>query len=226
MLLAAALIVAQAVVAFAIGGPVSDAARIAYTAPPPKPDQVAAGVRFAFTLVGIVFIVVAIGELVLGLLDLRGSNVARIITWIFNGLVVLCFGCLGVLSLGRSDSNIATTGTPNQDGVDPVKFNKAVADAFPSWSGAVSGTLFVLVLIAALASIILLALPASNEYFRRRREGEGDAAFDLAYPATPGYPPVPTPPPPAAPPAPPPAAPPADDDEPPAAPPPAAPPPA
>src|SRR6266545_3094681 len=108
MILAAVLCVAIAIVVFATMGPVADAARAAYTAPPPKPDQIAAGVQVFFTIVAVVFLLVAVGEVVLGLLDLRGSNVARIISWVFNGLVVLCFGCFGALSLGRGNPTVTT----------------------------------------------------------------------------------------------------------------------
>jgi len=210
MILAAVLCVAIAIVVFATMGPVADAARAAYTAPPPKPDQIAAGVQVFFTIVAVVFLLVAVGEVVLGLLDLRGSNVARIISWVFNGLVVLCFGCFGALSLGRGNPTV-TTGTRNPDGVDTATFNKAVEDAFPSWSGPAFGTLIALAVIAALISIILLALPASNAFFRRGRGGPDTGMTELAYPTVPGYPPVPVAPPPApaTPPAPPAAEPPA-----------------
>src|SRR5213078_2894204 len=98
-----------------------------------------------------------------GLLDLGGSRVARILTWVFSGLLVLCFGCLGALSLGNR--NPATiNSSPNQDGVDPAKFGQAVADAFPSWSGLVYGTLLALTELALIVSIVLLALPATNAY--------------------------------------------------------------
>ena len=203
MLLAAALLVAISVVVFATAGPVVDAARAAYTAPPPKPDQVAAGVRLLFTIVAVVFLLVAIGQVILGLFVLRGSKVARILTWVVNGLTVLCFGCLGALALGRTSTSNAT-GTPNQDGVDPVKFSNAVADAFPSWSGPAFGTLLAVIELALIVTILLLALPSSHPYFRRGRDAVDTDMGELAYPTVPGYPPIPNePPPPPAPAAPP-----------------------
>src|SRR5690349_10801639 len=114
MILAALFIVAAAVALLATSGPVVDAARNAYTAPPPKPDQVASGVRLVFIIIAAIYLLVAIGEVLLGVFDLRGSNAARIVTWVFNGLVVLCFGCLGALSLGGNRNPGTITSTPNQ----------------------------------------------------------------------------------------------------------------
>jgi hypothetical protein len=205
MILAAILIVGAAVALLLTSGPVVNAARDAYTAPPPKPDQVAAGVRLVFIVIAAIYLLVAVGELILGLFTLRGSNAARIVTWVFNGLVVLCFGCLGALSLGGNRNPGTITSTPNQDGVDPAKFSKAVTDAVPSWSGPTMGALLITTELALIVSIVLLALPASNAFFRRRQEIIG---AEPAYPGMPGYPPVPgyppAGPPPAGPPAPPP----------------------
>lgn len=187
MLLTAALLVAISIVVFATAPPVVDAARKAYTAPPPKPDQVAAGVQLLFTVVAVLFLVVAVGQVLLGVFSLRGSKVARILTWIVDGLAVLCFGCLGTLALGRTNTTTGT-GTPNQDGVDPVKFSNAVADAFPSWSGPAFGALLAIIELCLIVAILLLALPSSHPFFRKEQQ-VGDA--ELAYPTVPAYPPVP-----------------------------------
>jgi hypothetical protein len=192
MLLTAALLVAISIVVFATAPPVVDAARKAYTAPPPKPDQVAAGVQLLFTVVAVIFIVVAVGQVLLGLFSLRGSKVARILTWIVDGLAVLCFGCLGTLALGRTNTSTGT-GTPNQDGVDPVKFSNAVADAFPSWSGPAFGALLAIIELCLIVAILLLALPSSHPFFRKEQVGEVDLTYPTvpAYPTVPGEPPVP-----------------------------------
>jgi len=190
MIVTAGLLVAISVVVFATAGPVVDAARAAYTAPPPKPDQVAAGVQLLFTIVAVIFLLVAVGQVLLGVFVLRGAKVARILTWVLNGLAVLCFGCVGALSLGRASTSNAT-GTPNQDGVDPVKFSNAVADAFPSWSGPAFGTLLAIIELGLIVTILLLALPSSHPFFRPGRGRDTDLT-DLAYPAVPAYPPVPS----------------------------------
>jgi len=189
MLLTAALLVAISIVVFVTASPVVDAARKAYTAPPPKPDQVAAGVQLLFTVVAVIFLVVAVGQVLLGLFSLRGSKVARILTWIVDGLAVLCFGCIGTLALGRTSTS-AGTGTPNQDGVDPVKFSNAVADAFPSWSGPSFGVLLAVIELCLIVAILLLALPMSHPWFRKSR-GVDEGNVELAYPTVPAYPPVP-----------------------------------
>jgi len=189
MLFTAALLVAISIVVFVTASPVVDAARKAYTAPPPKPDQVAAGVQLLFTVVAVIFLVVAVGQVLLGLFSLRGSKVARILTWIVDGLAVLCFGCLGTLALGRANTSTGT-GTPNQDGVDPVKFSHAVADAFPSWSGPAFGALLAIIELCLIVAILLLALPTSHPFFRKEQVGE----VDLTYPTVPAYPPTPAPP--------------------------------
>ncbi len=187
MILAAILIVGAAVVLLATAGPVVNAARDAYTAPPPKPDQVAAGVRLVFIVFAAIYLLVAVGEVILGVFDLRGSKAARIITWVFNGLGVLCFGCLGLLSLGGNRNPGTITSTPNQDGVDPAKFSKAITDAVPSWSGPSMGVLLTLTEPALIVSIVLLALPASNAYYAGRQD-----MGEPGYPGAPGYPPVPS----------------------------------
>jgi hypothetical protein len=189
MILTAALLVAISIVVFATAPPVVDAARKAYTAPPPKPDQVAAGVQLLFTIVAVLFLIVAVGQVVLGVFNLRGSKVARILTWIVDGLAVLCFGCIGTLALGRTNTSNAT-GTPNQDGVDPVKFSNAVADAFPSWSGPAFGALLAIIELCLIVAILLLALPSSHPWFRKEQISDAE----LAYPTVPAYPPTPAPP--------------------------------
>jgi len=191
MILAALLLIAVAVVGIAASGPVVDAARANYTAAPPKPDQIADGFRlFVYIAAGVV-VLMGVVQVVLAIFDLGGARVARILTWVFTGLTVLCCGCGGSVFLGDSNS-VTITSTPNQDGVDQAKFGKAVVDAIPSWFQPSFGALLGLIEIALIVAIVLLALPASNAYFSRAPEP--DTGFPTmpeypAYPPAPGYPP-------------------------------------
>ena len=193
MLLTAALLVAISIVVFATAAPIVDAARKAYTAAPPKPDQVAAGLQLLFTVVAVLFLVVAVGQVLLGVFNLRGSKVARILTWILNGLAVLCFGCLGSIFLGRANPG-NTSGPVNQDGVDTAKFAKALADAVPSWSGPSLGVLLAIIELCLILAILLLALPAAHPWFRKERASDVELTYPTvpAYPSVPGEPPVPS----------------------------------
>ncbi len=111
-------------------------------------------------LIGVLGIALA----VLAVLVIRGSRVARILSWVTAGVYVFCGLCTS-----------ATAGIGLASGV----------------RGGVVALLFPLVtLIGALAVVILLALPVSNEYFARPVQSwQAPAGFG---PATPPASPPPT----------------------------------
>ncbi len=77
--------------------------------------------------------------------------------------------------------------------------SRQIADAVPAWVKATSLTILVINLLASILVIILLALPAANQFFRRGRAvPEANLAYP-GYPPMPGYPQPPAGPPPAGP---------------------------
>jgi len=99
--------------------------------------------------------------LILAFFVLRGSNGARITTWVISGLMLLCsIGGFGLMAL---------IGSSDVDGVDFAAATEAGLAAVPSWYNAFSTISLVISVLAYLLVIILLALPASNEYFRKDR---------------------------------------------------------
>ncbi|GAA4892039.1 hypothetical protein LX16_2078 [Stackebrandtia albiflava] len=110
----------------------------------------------------IVTIVPALIYLVLAVFNLRGSNPARITTWVFSGLMLVCSlltaGLAGLLS-----------GMGPTDGVDIGEATEAGMAVLPSWYGAFTVVSMVVSIVCYLAVIILLALPASNRFFRKDR---------------------------------------------------------
>lgn len=153
---------------------VHDAAKQAYSGLP-NGDQIVSITQFAMIGGLVVTIVVGIGFAVLGALDLRGSKVARIITWVVAGLGALCCGggsVAGNLTSGASRGNV--------NGVDMTKAAEQVKAAYPSWYQPTVTTLDVLIMVALVVVIILLALPAAGPYFRRPVALPRDP--DLPYP--------------------------------------------
>lgn len=99
--------------------------------------------------------------LILAFFVLRGSNGARITTWVISGLMLLCsIGGVGIMAL---------IGASSVDGVDFAEATEAGLAAVPSWYNAFSTVSLVVSVLAYLLVIILLALPASNDYFRKDR---------------------------------------------------------
>jgi hypothetical protein len=131
----------------------------------------------------------AAGAVVLGLLVGKGKNPARIVTWVLAGIGVLCYGC-GLAGSAVSSSLQNMSGAASDPQAEEVQ--RRVTEAIPAWQPAVSTIASVIVLLAFLAVIILLALPVSNDFFRREQEvwvpptWPGDAAA--------GFPPPPAPP--------------------------------
>jgi hypothetical protein len=177
------------------------------------PDAEAAQVAFNIAIyvsVG-VGVLLAAGATILGVLVGKGKNPARIVTWVLAGIGVLCFGCGTIFNAagGALNDQMAQNADP-----EALELQRRIEAAVPAWQNTVSIVISILLLIIYLAIIILLALPASNEFFRKEQEVWVPPAFpagDPGYPAGGGFPP---------------AAPPASPPPPAAAPPPAAPPPA
>jgi len=162
-----------------------DAARRAYTGLP-NADTVIAAMR-ASQIAGVALaVLVAVGFVILAAFNLRGSNAARIVTWVVTGIGVLCFGCgaIGVAATGFL-TNLQPGSTA---GPDPGDAARRISAATPGWLKPTSLTIEIVNLLAVILIIILLALPAANEYFRRR--GAMAEIPVMPYPSVPGYPPA------------------------------------
>jgi hypothetical protein len=176
LFLVAFLELVDAIIGFSVYPKISDAIKDVYAG---TDVESAEGVISATTIIGAVInLLFAAGLAVLGILDGRGRNVARIITWVVGGLSLCCLGAgLGSSALVSSVNNDSSTGGPSSSEVQD-----RISAALPSWYEGTTVTVAVVSLLAMLAVIILLALPASNEFFRKQPAG-----FDPSM----GYPPYP-----------------------------------
>jgi hypothetical protein len=115
-------------------------------------------------------VVLAIIFVVLAILVSRGSRVGRILTWVFGGLALCCIG--GFTAVGLLFGEAAWNASREQNPTLPTyaEYERQLDAALPSWYGPVSTILGVVTLLALLGAIILLALPASHPYFRKREE--------------------------------------------------------
>lgn len=149
-------------------------------------ETVAVVVSVAVVVIGLLF---AIGLVVLAVLNNKGRNASRITTWVVGGIALCCTGLnLAGNALGGS------MGGQNGDVPSQDEINRQLDAALPSWYEPVSMVLTVIGLLALLAALILLALPASNEFFRKRQPAWEPPAFGAAYPGYPPAPGYPTPP--------------------------------
>lgn len=113
------------------------------------------------SIIGIAVITILIALLLAGLAlgVLRGSNVARIITWVLCGIGILC-GCCGIFS-----SFSRTTFSGGNQAQEEL--GRALTDSVPGWSSAIGGGLSGLQTLGYIAIAVLLALPAANAFFRK-----------------------------------------------------------
>lgn len=133
-------------------------------------------------------LLLAVGLVVLALLNNRGKNASRITTWVLGGVLLCCTG--GGLLNGVS-GGLTGGGSTNGDLPSGEEIQRRLQDALPSWYGPVSLLLGLVSLLALLAALILLALPKANEFFRKPRtawEPPVPGAAYPGYPATPGHP--------------------------------------
>lgn len=226
LFLVAALQVLSLILSLTVIGPVTDVYEEAY-ADVPEIGGAAGTIGVLSAVVSGGFsLLVAVALVVLALFNNRGKNPARIVTWVLGAVLLCCFG-FGLVGQAAS-SALTMGGTTGPDMPDQAELQRMLEEALPGWYTPVNIGLGVISLLALLVALILLALPASNEYFRKPQAAgqlmpgsmyPGYPQGEPAYPQVPGYPQAPAhpPAPPTSPPAPPapPAAPPANPPTPP-----------
>jgi hypothetical protein len=158
----AALYVATFVATIATMGTVMDIYRDAYAGTDLEGTEGIAG--GASVLVGAVMLLVAIGVVVLAILNNMGKNASRIVTWVLGGLALCCSG--GMLALEGMFTGMQA---PDVDGPDPAAVQRALEAALPDWYNTLGWVTSIGSILALIGALVLLALPASNEFFRAPR---------------------------------------------------------
>jgi MFS family permease len=116
-------------------------------------------------IVGIsVTTLLAVGLGVLAFFLRRGSQGARITTWVLGGLCVLCSVC------GLAGTAIGSSMSGNGNNPDVEELTRIIEENTPAWQTTLSVALTLVNLVTLIAVIVLLALPASNDYFRKQQE--------------------------------------------------------
>lgn len=144
------------------------------------------GTGLATTVVVIVVVIGAIfsiGYAILGFFDYRGSNAARIVTWVIGGVTLCCSGgSVGNTSFVHTDTGASSSTTT---------FDTDLTNAIPGWTLVTARVLGAVVLLSIIAVIILLVMPASNAYFKPRVEGLLGYQYGQPGQPAPGLPPYP-----------------------------------
>lgn len=115
-------------------------------------------------------IVVAVLMLVLALLNALGNRVGRILSWVFQPLVLVCGGIVLAGSLFAASLmqwSFDNSGDEQLENLDAAALVEAAYGAFPSWSFLVDWAVVLLATLGSLLVIVLLAVPSSNAYFRK-----------------------------------------------------------
>lgn len=146
------------------------------------PMEDSAGVIMAVSIgVAALFVVIfAVGFITLGVLDLKGKQPARIVTWVMAGLLLCCAGA----GTATNGTGMSFSGSSSTNGVDAEELQRRLEAATPGWVHPVSVSLSALQALIALAVIILLVLPAANAYFRKPAPNAGWTPPYPTYPTT------------------------------------------
>ncbi len=162
--LLAALQVISAIVQFSVLGTYSDVTKKAF-ADTSVGDAASTATAAVVAVGAVVSLLFAVGYVVLAIFDGRGRQPARIVTWALLGVSLCCggYGLVGNATGGFTGNNRRVEGAPSQS-----ELQQMLKDALPSWYQPVILLLGIIALLAAITVIILLALPASNQFFRKQ----------------------------------------------------------
>ena len=148
----------------------------------------------AASVVGVVInILFAAGLAILAIYNNRGKQGARITTWVVGGIFLCCNG-FGLLGNALGSTFDFGSGSTDPNVPDQAEIQRRLNEELPGWYSPVTITMAVLTVLALLGALILLALPASNAFFRKQPAGWEPSVPGSAYPGYPssGTPPYPT----------------------------------
>lgn len=115
---------------------------------------------------GVLAIIVAILWVVLGVLVNRGNRIARILTWVFGGVAVLCSA--GGAASGEFSEGIYNNTADTATGESAQRVYDSIQAALPDWYTPVTTFMSFVGVAGVLLAVVLLAFPSSQPYFRRR----------------------------------------------------------
>ena len=183
--LVAAVSLITAVMTISVVGKTSEVYRELYAGTAAEGTE---GVIVGASVVGVVISVLfAAGLVVLAIFNNRGRNGARITTWVIGGISLCCNG-FGLAGTALTSSMSLDDGP---GGPSAAEVERRLGEALPSWYDPATITLTVMSLLALLGAIVLLALPASNAYFRKPAAAGWDPSLPYPYPGAGQQPPYP-----------------------------------
>lgn len=118
--------------------------------------------------ISIVTLLFAVAIGILGYFNSKGRNGARIATWVLAGIGLACGVCSGMAAPFGTAADTSVSGGDDM--------TRAVNDALarievPAWQNTVSIVLLIISTLLYLAVIVLLAMPKSNDFFRKEPHG-------------------------------------------------------
>lgn len=123
-----------------------------------------AGISTATTVASaVISLLFAAGLVALAVLNAKGKNPARIVTWVLGGILVCLSGC-GLLGTAVSMQSMQSD---NLGGFDPSELERLMTERLPGWYEPVSLATSLIGLLSLVVALILLALPAANQFFRK-----------------------------------------------------------
>lgn len=154
------------IVAISIMGTVTDVFREEFAGTEAEgAEGIAAAFYVAVAAINLLF---AVGLVVLALLNNKGKNPARIVTWVLGGISLCCAG-FGLLTSGMGGAGSNSFGSGD---IDQEQLQQRLEDALPSWYDAANLSVLIISILALAAAMLLLALPQSNEFFRKPQQVE------------------------------------------------------
>ena len=109
------------------------------------------------------WLLLGVGLVVLAIFNHRGANASRIVTWVLGGVALCCAGAALVIN-----SLLANVSVDVENAPDPEIIQEALREHLPSWYFGANLFLALAPIPVLLAVLILLALPPSNDFFRKQ----------------------------------------------------------
>lgn len=190
LILVAAIQVINLILTFATIGPTRQVLKDAYRDSSVGGMDAVADMAIAVTVgSSLVILLLAVGLVVLAIFNNQGKNGSRITTWVLGGVLLCCTG--GGLASGAVSSFTGPVGGSSADMPSQEELARRLEEALPSWYNTVNLLVNLIAFVALIAALVLLALPASNEFFRKPQP-TWEPSVPGAYPGypsgTPGYP--------------------------------------